>query len=67
MHLYLATGLTPLEGYGGPEADERLELVRLPWREALASVDAGEIGDAKTLIGLYHLARLAATGDLPAS
>jgi ADP-ribose pyrophosphatase len=64
MHLYLATDLTPLEGYDGPEADERLEVERLPWREALAMADAGRIGDAKTLIGLYQLARLAASGEL---
>jgi ADP-ribose pyrophosphatase len=65
MHLYLATGLTPLEGYEGPEADERLEVERIPWREALAMADDGRIGDAKTLIGLYQLARLADARELP--
>ena len=67
MHLYLATGLTPLEGYTGPDVDERLEVERLPWREALAMADAGAIGDSKTLIGLYQLARLADAGALPES
>src|SRR3972149_6314447 len=35
MTLYLAPELTALDGYDGPEPDERLDLVRLPWREAL--------------------------------
>jgi ADP-ribose pyrophosphatase len=65
MHLYLATGLSTLEGYEGPEADERLEVERVPWREALAMADDGRIGDAKTLIGLFWLARLADAGELP--
>ena len=33
MHLYLATDLTPIEGYTGPDVDERLEVERLPWRD----------------------------------
>ena len=45
--------------------DERLEVERLPWREALAMAEAGRIGDAKTLIGLFWLARLAHAGQLP--
>ena len=51
MHLYLATGLEPIEGYSGPEPDERLRLERLPWREAVALATAGAIEDAKTLVG----------------
>jgi ADP-ribose pyrophosphatase len=65
MHLYLATGLEPLEDYAGPDVDERLEVQRMPWREALALADAGSIGDAKTLIGLFWVARLADAGALP--
>ena len=64
MHLYLATELVPLEGYRGPEADERLEVQRLPWREAVAMAETGQVQDAKTLVGLLHLARLAAAGEL---
>lgn len=64
MHLYLATGLTPIEGYQGPDVDEHLEVRRLPWREAVAMAGAGQIEDAKSLVGLLHLGRLAATGAL---
>ena len=32
MHLYLATDLTPIPGYTGPDTDERLRVVRIPWR-----------------------------------
>jgi ADP-ribose pyrophosphatase len=65
MHMYLATDLEPIEGYAGPEEDEHLELVRMPWREALEQGDSGEIRDAKTLLGLLRLARLAERGELP--
>lgn len=64
MHLFLATHLEPIEGYAGPEADERLRLERMPWREAVALAEAGTIEDAKTLIGLGWLARLAERGEL---
>jgi ADP-ribose pyrophosphatase len=58
MFLYLATDLAPagadrLE----PDEDEALDLVRLPWREALAAAERGEIRDAKTLVGIFRLAR----------
>ena len=59
MHLYLATDLSPAHmDRLGPDADERLELVRLPWREAVALVDRGEIADAKSIVGILWLARL---------
>jgi ADP-ribose pyrophosphatase len=58
MTLYLATDLQPVEDYAGPEEDEHLRLVRLPWPTALAQAEAGEIEDAKTLIGIFWLARL---------
>lgn len=64
MHLYLATGLRPLDAYDGPDTDEYLDLVRLPWREAVAMAERGEIRDAKSLVGLLHLARLADAGEL---
>ena len=57
MHLYLATDLTPAhENRLGPDDDERLELVRVPWSAALAMADRGEIADAKSLVGLLRLA-----------
>ncbi|MFH0750541.1 MAG: NUDIX hydrolase [Chloroflexota bacterium] len=59
MFLYLATDLT-LAGPDrlDPDEDEVLQLVRLPWRDALATAERGEIGDAKTLVGILWLARL---------
>ncbi len=67
MWLYLATGLTPAhEDRLGPDEDERLELERRPWPEAVAMAERGEIRDAKSLVGLFWLARLrAGTGPAP--
>ena len=64
MHLYLATGLTAVRDRIGEDDDERLELVRLPFEEALARADSGEIHDAKSLVALYRLARLRAAGEV---
>lgn len=50
MWLYLATELT--ETSAAPEDDEFLEVVRLPLTRALDMIAAGEIEDAKTIIGL---------------
>ena len=64
MHLYLATDLRPAHGDRlGPDEDERLELIRLPFAEALDAVDRGEICDAKSIIGLFWVARLKAAGQ----
>jgi len=64
MHLYLATELRPAHGDRlGPDEDERLELIRLPFAEALDAVDRGEICDAKSIIGLFWVARLKAAGQ----
>jgi len=65
MHLYLASGLRPLPDYSGPDVDERLELVHVDWREAVAMAVDGRISDAKSIIGLLRLARLAEVGSLP--
>ena len=64
MHLYLATGLAAIDGYAGPEPDERLRLERMPWRDAVALAESGGIEDAKSLVGLFWLARLADRGEL---
>jgi ADP-ribose pyrophosphatase len=64
MHLYLATDLEPLENYRGPDEDEFLDLVRMPWREAVAMAEDGRIDDAKTLLGLLRVARLADKSEL---
>lgn len=59
MHLYLATDLRSAHGDAlQPDEDERLELRAIPFAEALAMADAGELVDAKTLIGLFIVARL---------
>ena len=59
MHLYLATDLLPVhENRLAPDEDENLELEHVPWREAVAMAERGEIGDAKSLVGLFWLARV---------
>jgi ADP-ribose pyrophosphatase len=62
MHLYLATDLKPADdGRLGPDEDERLKLDHIPLSEALASVDRGEIADAKSILALLWLDRLRRT------
>ena len=60
MHLYLATDLAPADPDGrlGPDEDERLILEWRPWRDAVAAAEGGEIRDAKSLVGLFWLARI---------
>lgn len=59
MHLYLATDLTPAhEDRLGPDEDERLELERLPFAEAVAAAERGDIADAKSLVALLWLDRI---------
>jgi len=69
MHLYLATGLEAVAADGrlAPDEDERLELVRMPWREAIELVERGEIRDAKSIVGLFWLARVMGSGPEPAA
>lgn len=50
LHLYLATDLTP--GPNQLEFDEHIELVTIPWAEAVAMIGRNEIKDAKTIAGL---------------
>src|SRR5262245_5503852 len=59
MHLYLALELEPADAdRRGPDEDERLELERVPFADALAAAERGEIADAKSLVGLFWLDRL---------
>ena len=60
MYLYLARRLEPIEGYAGPEADERLDVEVVALADALRMADEGEIRDAKTLVGLFWLTRFKA-------
>jgi ADP-ribose pyrophosphatase len=59
MHLYLATDLRPAGGGRlGPDEDERLELRAIPFAEAVAMAERGELPDAKTIVGLLLVDRL---------
>ena len=58
--LFLATGLSP--GEQRLEADEALELVRLPLSEAVRRAAAGEIVDAKSTCALLRAAALLQEG-----
>jgi ADP-ribose pyrophosphatase len=68
MHLYLATDLSPAhpDERLGPDEDEHLRLDRLPFDDAVRAALAGEISDAKSIVGLLWVDRLrraeAATG-----
>ena len=58
MYLYLATDLRPADGDRlSPDEDEHLLLEPMPWREAVAAAERGELRDAKTLVALLWLAR----------
>jgi ADP-ribose pyrophosphatase len=50
MQIYLARDIK--EGIAQPEADEQIEVIRMPLSEALALAAANKIHDGKTLIGL---------------
>jgi ADP-ribose pyrophosphatase len=63
MHLYLATGLSLIDGYAGPEPDEHLDLERMPWADAVAMCVAGDFHDAKTVLGILWVDRLRANGE----
>jgi ADP-ribose pyrophosphatase len=60
MHLYLATDLAPAhpDERLGPDEDEHLRLERRAFADAVAAVDAGEIADAKSIVGLLWVERL---------
>jgi ADP-ribose pyrophosphatase len=66
MHLYLATGIAGADDDDRltPDEDERLELRHVTIDEALALVDAGEISDAKTILGILWLDRLRRSGEV---
>jgi ADP-ribose pyrophosphatase len=59
MWLYLATDLRPAHADRlKPDDDERLELERLSWADAIAGVERNEIRDAKSIVGILRVARL---------
>ena len=54
IHLFMATGLTA--GETAREADEFVETVPTPLSRALTMIQAGEIQDAKTALGILYAA-----------
>lgn len=52
IHLYAATGIS--QGVAAPEDDEDIEVIRLPFAEALAMAAEGLISDAKTITTLFR-------------
>ena len=66
MHLYLATDLSGAAGADRltPDEDERLELSHVAIADAVAMVEAGEINDAKTILGILWVDRLARAGEI---
>ena len=61
IHLFAATGIS--QGAAQPEADEEIELLRLPFEEALQMASDGRISDAKTLAALFRWDLLSRSGD----
>ena len=55
IYLFSAFDLEP--GVTAHEVSEVIELHEVPFEEALAMVDRGEIVDAKTLAALFHACR----------
>jgi len=61
IHLFAATGIS--QGAAQPEADEEIELLRLPLGEALQMAADGRISDAKTLAALFRWDLLRRAGN----
>jgi len=60
VHLFAATGLTL--GVAQPEADEEIEVLRLPLAETLQMAADGRISDAKTMAALFRWDLLSRSG-----
>jgi ADP-ribose pyrophosphatase len=58
LSLFLATELQAA-GHDrlSPDEDERIRLVRLHWRDAIAAIETGIIEDSKSIAGILLLAR----------
>ncbi|CAG1010179.1 ADP-ribose pyrophosphatase [Anaerolineae bacterium] len=57
MFLFLATQLTA--GEATPEDDESIRVETIPLTDALAKIESGEIVDAKSIVGLLRVWKLA--------
>jgi len=51
LNLYLARHLVPVQSHG-PEADEIIQVIKVPFGSALEMVKEGTIRDGKSIIGL---------------
>lgn len=60
IHLFAADGIS--QGEARPEADEEIEVVRLPLADAMDMALDGRIGDAKTLAALFRWRLMQQTG-----
>jgi hypothetical protein len=60
--LFLARQLTA--GESNPEETENLSIKKVSLDEALNQIEAGEITDAISIIGIYKLALMKAKGEL---
>jgi ADP-ribose pyrophosphatase len=56
IHLYAATGLA--QQTPSPEADEEIEIMRIPLADALQMARDGRISDAKTIAALFRASEL---------
>jgi ADP-ribose pyrophosphatase len=66
LHLFLATDLSVVpQELHGPE-EQHLEVVHVPFREAIEMIERGEIRDAKSIIGLLLVERKLLRGDVGA-
>jgi ADP-ribose pyrophosphatase len=63
IHLFAATGLSL--GDAQPEADEEIEVLRLPFVEALQMAFDGRISDAKTMAALFRWDLMTRSGNFP--
>jgi ADP-ribose pyrophosphatase len=63
LTLFLATDLVPAtKDRLSPDEDERIRLVRLHWRDAIAAIEAGVIEDSKSIAGILLVARRLESG-----
>jgi 8-oxo-dGTP pyrophosphatase MutT (NUDIX family) len=63
-YLFRATGLTP--GVASPEGTERIQARRVPFEEAWAMLEQGQISDSLTVLALLWEARRRSAGGGPA-
>ena len=62
MEIWLALGIS--EGVAQPEADEHINIVRMPLSELQQRIEAGKIMDGKTIIGASMYAALRKSGKI---